>query len=563
MAEDIGSSFSYGHFEDVVKRFASEMPEYLLRHPSTAPIAFDLQRLGLVESMDTRFTVAIVGQMRVGKSTLLNALIGKNLAPTGVTETTATINWFRHGQGSRRDTFRVNWMDGSTDDIPLDRVGEWIGTEENAKRTRCLDFFADTDFLRMANVVDTPGTRSVIQTHEDATQGFLADKLEADTLRYGGSADAVVYAVNPVGRESDRDMLQLFGERTRLPGASAYNSIAVVQKWEHLQPDPLEEARKKCQMLKKQLEGKVAAVVPTSGLLYTHAMKVPAAVWQTVATLAIHSSEAVLEALLLSEQDFGDECPSAPLDQAERRALLASVSWKVLPFCINLARNRNLDDGPSLKSAVEAASGIPALRELLQRHFFSRARLIKASTILRKAWDPCAKALLTLRHELNRQTAMVGQGQEIRSVVAARAEADPELHQVEVYVAQSLVVVERDVESIKEIQREVDDLQYQAKKNFDRFDADIEALKLLEERSDAFTQDQADELARLFGQSGPALWTRLGYDGRPDDIRAALTRAQDRYSFWALQRQRSHGTQQGICDHAGKILELILNELEE
>jgi hypothetical protein len=128
--------------------------------------------------------------------------------------------------------------------MPLDRVGEWIGTETNATKTQRLDFFADTDFLRLANVVDTPGTRSVIQTHEDATQGFLADKLESDSLRYGGSADAVIYAVNPVGRESDRDLLQLFGERTRLPGASAYNSIAVVQKWEPFCPTQSKRFRK-------------------------------------------------------------------------------------------------------------------------------------------------------------------------------------------------------------------------------------------------------------------------------------------------------------------------------
>ena len=562
MAEKSETAFSYGQFEDIVKRFSLEMPEYLLRHRSTAHIAFALQRLRLIESLDMRFTVAIVGQMRVGKSTLLNALIGKNLAPTGVTETTATINWFRYGQDSQCKGFRVHWMDGSTADVPLDRVGDWIGTEANATKTRCLDFFADTDFLRIANVVDTPGTRSVIQTHEDATQGFLADKLEADTLRYGGSADAVVYAVNPVGRESDKDLLQLFGERTRLPGASAYNSIAVVQKWEHLQPDPLEEVQKKCQMLKTQLKGNVAAVVPTSGLLARHAEEVPVTVWQSVADLATHASAPALDALLLSEQDFGDECPSAPVDQKCRQALLSAISWKILPLCISLARRRGIADGDTLRKCLREASGIPALRALLQQNFFSRARLIKASTILRKAWDPCAIALQTLRQELERQSVMMTQGREARSAIAARSEADPELRKAEKYVTSSLAVVERDMAAMTDIQREVDALSYWAKKNFDLFDADIAALKLLEENREAFPREQAAKLNHLFGQYGPDLWSRLDLSKETNDAGAALVHARERFSFWALQKQRSYGHKERISSHACDVLDLILNHLE-
>ena len=46
---------------------------------------------------EEHFTLAVAGQMRVGKSTLINAMIGADLAIPGVTETTATVNWLRHG----------------------------------------------------------------------------------------------------------------------------------------------------------------------------------------------------------------------------------------------------------------------------------------------------------------------------------------------------------------------------------------------------------------------------------------------------------------------------------
>lgn len=562
MATDHDIAFSHDQFEAVVKRFATSMPEFLLRHKSTAHLAFDLQRFRLLESLDVRFTVAIVGQMRVGKSTLLNALIGANLAPTGVTETTATINWFRYGQGDQCRNFRVHWTDGSSVDLPLDKVSSWVGTGENAAKTRCLDFFADTDFLRNANVVDTPGTRSVIQTHEAATQGFLADKLEEDTLQYGGSADAVVYAINPVGRENDRDLLQLFGERTRLPGASAYNSIAVVQKWEHLQPDPIAEVYKKCQKLKEQLGGKVAAVIPTSGLLARHVAEVPAHIWQQVADLCTGSTQSCLDAILLSEHDFTEECTGAGLEAAARREILVAMSWKIVPLCIQLARQYGISDGETLRARLNEASGIPALRDLLKMNFFSRARLIKASTVLRKAWEPCEIALQTLRREVETQTVMVNQGREAAAAIATRCASDQGLCLAGKYIDDSLRVVDRDIEALTEIQREVDDLKYRVTRNFELFDSDIASLKLLANQREAFTVEEAVELDHLFGQEGPDLCMRLGVEVNSLDNMTVITRVGERVAFWAHQKRCSYGAKAKICAHAIAVLDHIRDHLE-
>ena len=215
-----------------------------------------------------------------------------------------------------------------------------------------------------------------------------------------------------------------------------------------------------------------------------------------------------------------------------------------------------------LRGRLRDASGIPALRNLLQQHFFSRARLIKASTILRKAWEPCAIALQTLRQELELQSDMMTQGREARSAIAARSETDPALQKAEKYVADSLAVIERDMAAMTDIQREVDALKYLVTKNFEVFDADIECLKFLEKQRESFPRDQAVELDRLFGQFGPDLWSRLGFSGKPDDAGAALVDARARFSFWSLQRQRSHGDRESICVHACDILDLILNELE-
>ncbi len=57
--------------------------------------AADLERLA--GQVDQPCVLAVVGRMKAGKSTFVNALLGEDVATVGTTETTATINHFRYG----------------------------------------------------------------------------------------------------------------------------------------------------------------------------------------------------------------------------------------------------------------------------------------------------------------------------------------------------------------------------------------------------------------------------------------------------------------------------------
>src|SRR6476661_2968059 len=41
--------------------------------------------------------IALAGAVKAGKSTLLNALVGQDIAPTDATECTRVVTWYRHG----------------------------------------------------------------------------------------------------------------------------------------------------------------------------------------------------------------------------------------------------------------------------------------------------------------------------------------------------------------------------------------------------------------------------------------------------------------------------------
>jgi len=564
-AADQCLGFSYAAFESLVRDFAETVPALLLQHRETADLAFAVERLGLVDSLRTRFTVAIIGQMRAGKSTLLNALMGCRLAPTGVNETTATVNWFRHGEGEQCQRFRVHWNDGSSEDHPLSAIDAWLGRSEQAQHTQALDFFADTPFLRLANLVDTPGTRSVLDTHEQTVQGFLAERLETETLRQGGRADAIIYAINPVARQDDRELLALFEERSRLPGASAYNSIAVMQKWEHLDDDgdPLAAARRKCARLRDQLQGKVAEVIPVSGMLALLAAEQPPSVWDQIAHLAVTSSAETLEDLLLSDAYFCDDHPQAALDSAARRALLQAVTWPALRFCLGLAQREHIDSGATLVRRVRETSGIDRLQQVLQTRFFALSGLIKAGTVLRKAWQPCDQALLLLRDLTEQRRMERQQADQAAQLLRGLITGTPALAQVLDYVSASTAAVDNEQRRAEATWDRLEQIRSRAEQGFRFLDADLACLEQLERLpADSLDAERRDELRRLFGGDGPGLYQRLGVTAETPLDASLETQVWDRRDAWAAQRAQSAHSLAPLFDHAVDCLDRVLEEIE-
>ena len=189
-------AFTLEEYQTVVRYFAEQLPKFLAQSTETTDLALAVERLQIADALDQRFSVAVVGQMRAGKPTLLHALLARDLAPTGIIETTATVNWFRWDAGPRTQLFRVHFRDGSQSELPLAEIGPWLHQGDQVARTRCLDFFSDAEFLSTVNLVDTPGTRSTLDTHESAVQRFVeqdaALACERRTLDAGGRADAVL-----------------------------------------------------------------------------------------------------------------------------------------------------------------------------------------------------------------------------------------------------------------------------------------------------------------------------------------------------------------------------------
>jgi len=121
-----------------------------------------------------RFYVACIGQFKRGKSSVLNALVGWSVLPTGVVPVTTIPTIVRYGTHA---SARVRFQAGEWKDIPVDTVVEYVSEEknpENTKKVAALEIFVPSPLLSTGMCfVDTPGLGSVFTGNTAATQAFI------------------------------------------------------------------------------------------------------------------------------------------------------------------------------------------------------------------------------------------------------------------------------------------------------------------------------------------------------------------------------------------------------
>ncbi len=121
-----------------------------------------------------RFYVACVGQFKRGKSTLLNALLGDRILPTGVLPLTTIPTIVRYGTSRRA---RVRFQGGTWTDIPPENLPEYVSEEmnpENQKGVLGVEVFCQSPLLADGMCfVDTPGLGSVFAGNTAATKAFI------------------------------------------------------------------------------------------------------------------------------------------------------------------------------------------------------------------------------------------------------------------------------------------------------------------------------------------------------------------------------------------------------
>jgi GTP-binding protein EngB required for normal cell division len=173
-----------------------------------------------------RLRVLVVGEAKRGKSTLVNALLGRPVLPTGVLPLTALTTTLAHGTPER---VIVELSDGRRETHPLTSLPDWVtetGNPGNRREVRAVTVYLDAPLLATGvELVDTPGTGSVHE-HNTAEARDALDRM--DVAVFVVSADPPISA-------SERAWL-------RAVRVQAVRVLCVLNKADYLSAPELDQA---------------------------------------------------------------------------------------------------------------------------------------------------------------------------------------------------------------------------------------------------------------------------------------------------------------------------------
>jgi Dynamin family len=330
-----------------------------------------------IDRLDEPLRVAVAGKIKAGKSTLLNALLGEQIAPTDAGECTRVVTWYRDAASPR-----VTLMPrkGAPRQLPLARADGRLtfdlrGSAPEDVERLLVDWPSRS--LRTTTLIDTPGIAS-LSTHISARAiALLApDDRPSD-------ADAVIYLMRHL-HATDVRFLESFYDQVGAP-AAVVNTVAVLSRADEIGAGRLDAMVSARQVARRyRTEPKVRqlcqTVVAVAGLLAQTARTLRQAEFSALCELA-QASRSELDSLLLSADRFAAAEAHPTLPAQTRCALVERFGLFGLRLATTLIR-QGYREPAGLAEELVRRSGLDELRTVLATQFTERRDVLKARSAL-------------------------------------------------------------------------------------------------------------------------------------------------------------------------------------
>ena len=190
MEQNVLNYGSYAGFKNTVSELTdclNQLKDYSLEldlQNTAKSIADTIEKVA-----EENFEVAIVGEFKRGKSTLINALLGEEVLPADVLPATATLNRVTY---SDNPYVEVEYKDGHNERVEIDKLADYVTklsfeSEKRAETVKQATVYYATDFCKNnVDIIDTPG----LNDDEQMTNVTLSILPEIDAAVFVISANS-------------------------------------------------------------------------------------------------------------------------------------------------------------------------------------------------------------------------------------------------------------------------------------------------------------------------------------------------------------------------------------
>lgn len=343
--------------------------ELLLPSDCRAEIETARERLG------GPLRLAIVGKVKAGKSTLLNALVGEKVAPTDAGECTYVVTRYRNGPYY---AVTAHTLAGDTVELPFNRTEHDLSFDLAGlpvDEVSHVDVEWPTSRLDGLVLIDTPGLASANRNRSLATERFL----QRDDNRV--EADAVIYLMRHL-HPMDMSFLEAFADGMAERWASV-NSVAVLSRADEIgaaRVQAMHHARRVAERYRRdpRIRAVAQVVTPVAGLVAQAAPTLSQERADMLAEIADHPDRT---SMLLSARRFCD-ADGLTSTAEERRGALDELGLYGIRLGCELMGSGRAAGADDLAAAFERESGIEELRTLLAGRVLERGHVLQARSAL-------------------------------------------------------------------------------------------------------------------------------------------------------------------------------------
>lgn len=348
---------------------------------SRAAYAEDPRALRTIDELDERLggplRLAVAGMVKAGKSTLLNAILGEQIAPTDTGECTRVVTWYRY---SPTPTITMHPRVGAPRRMPIRRDRGRLVLDLDglvAEQVEWIDVGWPLQSLKSVILIDTPGIASLSEDTSARAARFLTPDDAPP------AADAVIYLLRHL-HGSDIKFLRAFQD-SAAGAARTVCAVGVLSRSDEVgsgRIDSLLSAHKVAQ--RYQLDQEMAAltlgVIPVAGLLAEGARTLRESEYIAFRELA-GLDRGDRERLLVSADRFVRSSSTTGLSVTVRRDLLARFGIFGVRMAVTVIRGGARNSSELAQELIEQ-SGLLEIQGFVSDQLQSRAATLTARGIV-------------------------------------------------------------------------------------------------------------------------------------------------------------------------------------